>query len=176
MAQKLLLFWRKPAVRSFVLSLSFSLVSVDGAETEILQRKCWWDATDVILNEGTTEAREVKVWARRVWTLELSLVRHNPSRFILVCYSRSVPLRTDMIIFCSCWVVSDIQFGVYFCFFLPSPIILHHFDLLILLFIPSLTAITILFSFNEPRNSYRFSSCCHFSRFVFLFSFVFLVC
>ncbi|KAL8283162.1 hypothetical protein RQP46_005940 [Phenoliferia psychrophenolica] len=49
-AQKLLLFWRKPA------------------------RKCWWDATDVTLNEGTPEAREIKVWARRVWTLELSLI------------------------------------------------------------------------------------------------------
>ncbi|KAM0756429.1 hypothetical protein T439DRAFT_321128 [Meredithblackwellia eburnea MCA 4105] len=49
-AQKLLLFWRKPA------------------------RKCWWDATDIVLNEGTAEAQEIKVWARRVWTLELSLI------------------------------------------------------------------------------------------------------
>ncbi|KAK4703356.1 hypothetical protein P7C70_g2869, partial [Phenoliferia sp. Uapishka_3] len=49
-AQKLLLFWRKPA------------------------RKCWWDATEVTLGEGTPEAREIKVWARRVWTLELSLI------------------------------------------------------------------------------------------------------
>lgn len=44
-AQKLLLFWRKPA------------------------RKCWWDATDLLVNDVV-----VKVWARRVWTLETSLI------------------------------------------------------------------------------------------------------
>ncbi|GAA5995183.1 Whi2p [Rhodotorula paludigena] len=49
-AQKLLLFWRKPA------------------------RKCWWDATDLKINAGTPRERDVKVWARRVWTLELSLI------------------------------------------------------------------------------------------------------
>ncbi|KAK4054890.1 hypothetical protein OIV83_000814 [Microbotryomycetes sp. JL201] len=49
-AQKLLLFWRKPA------------------------RKCWWDATELTLDEGSPSAREVKIWARRVWTLELSLI------------------------------------------------------------------------------------------------------
>jgi hypothetical protein len=84
-AQKLLLFWRKPA------------------------RKCWWDGVDVVLPleagetaisvteaaNQTTEAvtasgggmtaaevellntgkgRKTRVWARRVWTLELSLV------------------------------------------------------------------------------------------------------
>lgn len=88
-AQKLLLFWRKPA------------------------RKCWWDGVDVVLpiKEGETTAlatatttesatataeavsasgggmtpaelellktgkgRRTRVWARRVWTLELSLV------------------------------------------------------------------------------------------------------
>ncbi|GAA6004475.1 hypothetical protein JCM10207_000743 [Rhodosporidiobolus poonsookiae] len=49
-AQKLLLFWRKPA------------------------RKCWWDATDLTINAGTPQARDLKVWARRVWTLELSLI------------------------------------------------------------------------------------------------------
>ncbi|GAA5992043.1 hypothetical protein JCM10908_000712 [Rhodotorula pacifica] len=49
-AQKLLLFWRKPA------------------------RKCWWDATDVVLHQGTPQERALKVWARRVWTLELSLI------------------------------------------------------------------------------------------------------
>ncbi|KAF8899404.1 hypothetical protein BD779DRAFT_1488680 [Infundibulicybe gibba] len=50
-AQKLLLFWRKPA------------------------RKCWWDGIDIELpgsDEGA--AKTVKLWARRVWTLELSLV------------------------------------------------------------------------------------------------------
>ncbi|BGO99324.1 Growth regulation protein [Rhodotorula toruloides] len=44
-AQKLLLFWRKPA------------------------RKAWWDSTDV-----TVRGKNIKVWARRVWTLELSLI------------------------------------------------------------------------------------------------------
>lgn len=80
-AQKLLLFWRKPA------------------------RKCWWDGIDIVLpvptdkvaTEKDTQAisesladsnltsreiemlksgsgRKVRVWARRVWTLELSLI------------------------------------------------------------------------------------------------------
>ncbi|KAG5642554.1 hypothetical protein DXG03_002567 [Asterophora parasitica] len=51
-AQKLLLFWRKPA------------------------RKCWWDGIDVELPASAdAPAKTVKLWARRVWTLELSLVR-----------------------------------------------------------------------------------------------------
>ncbi|KAN0133508.1 hypothetical protein V8E53_008676 [Lactarius tabidus] len=51
-AQKLLLFWRKPA------------------------RKCWWDGIEVELNQaGEDTPRSIKLWARRVWTLELSLVR-----------------------------------------------------------------------------------------------------
>ncbi|KAI0804761.1 hypothetical protein BC629DRAFT_1438011 [Irpex lacteus] len=49
-AQKLLLFWRKPA------------------------RKCWWDGIEVNLAESGQPERLVKLWARRVWTLELSLV------------------------------------------------------------------------------------------------------
>ncbi|KAF9535697.1 hypothetical protein CPB83DRAFT_842177 [Crepidotus variabilis] len=50
-AQKLLLFWRKPA------------------------RKCWWDGLDVDLPvAGDKTAVTMKLWARRVWTLELSLV------------------------------------------------------------------------------------------------------
>jgi len=50
-AQKLLLFWRKPA------------------------RKCWWDGLDVELPaSGEKAAMSIKLWARRVWTLELSLV------------------------------------------------------------------------------------------------------
>ena len=50
-SQKLLLFWRKPA------------------------RKCWWDAcTPASLQDASgQERRDVKVWARRVWTLELSI-------------------------------------------------------------------------------------------------------
>jgi hypothetical protein len=49
-AQKLLLFWRKPA------------------------RKCWWDGAEVDLADGGQAPQPVKLWARRVWTLELSLV------------------------------------------------------------------------------------------------------
>ncbi|GJJ14190.1 hypothetical protein Clacol_008452 [Clathrus columnatus] len=49
-AQKLLLFWRKPA------------------------RKCWWDGVEVEIGTPGVPARPVKLWARRVWTLELSLV------------------------------------------------------------------------------------------------------
>jgi len=49
-AQKLLLFWRKPA------------------------RKCWWDGTDVDIAKSGEPSRIVKLWSRRVWTLELSLI------------------------------------------------------------------------------------------------------
>ncbi|KAK1923159.1 phosphatase activator [Papiliotrema laurentii] len=52
-AQKLLLFWRKPA------------------------RKCWWDGVEVEVpahSMAKGETIKVKVWARRVWTLELSLI------------------------------------------------------------------------------------------------------
>jgi len=49
-AQKLLLFWRKPA------------------------RKCWWDGVEVDIKRNDGLATPVKLWARRVWTLELSLV------------------------------------------------------------------------------------------------------
>ncbi|TFK70056.1 hypothetical protein BDN72DRAFT_568602 [Pluteus cervinus] len=50
-AQKLLLFWRKPA------------------------RKCWWDGSEVELPEYKDEpSKRIKLWARRVWTLELSLI------------------------------------------------------------------------------------------------------
>ncbi|CAO3653633.1 unnamed protein product [Cunninghamella echinulata] len=44
-AQKLLLFWRKPA------------------------RKCWWDGNTVDI-----QGQSVRLWARRTWTLELALV------------------------------------------------------------------------------------------------------
>ncbi|ORZ01396.1 hypothetical protein BCR43DRAFT_453899 [Syncephalastrum racemosum] len=44
-AQKLLLFWRKPA------------------------RKCWWDG-----NSAEIQGQTVRLWARRTWTLELALV------------------------------------------------------------------------------------------------------
>jgi hypothetical protein len=55
-AQKLLLFWRKPA------------------------RKCWWDGVELeVADDGKDAAGgSVKVWARRVWTLELNIVRASP--------------------------------------------------------------------------------------------------
>lgn len=45
MAQKLLLFWRKPA------------------------RRCWWEGVELDNVDGV-EGR-LKVWIRRVWTLEM---------------------------------------------------------------------------------------------------------
>ena len=46
MAQKLLLFWRKPA------------------------RRCWWEGIELENVEGL-EGTKLKVWIRRVWTLEM---------------------------------------------------------------------------------------------------------
>jgi hypothetical protein len=45
MAQKLLLFWRKPA------------------------RRCWWEGVELEDVEGVEGT--LKVWIRRVWTLEM---------------------------------------------------------------------------------------------------------
>ena len=45
MAQKLLLFWRKPA------------------------RRCWWEGVELENVEGVPG--KLKVWIRRVWTLEM---------------------------------------------------------------------------------------------------------
>lgn len=45
MAQKLLLFWRKPA------------------------RRCWWEGVELENVEGVEG--KVKIWIRRVWTLEM---------------------------------------------------------------------------------------------------------
>jgi hypothetical protein len=47
MAQKLLLFWRKPA------------------------RRCWWEGVELDV-DGVP--RRLKVWIRRVWTLEMSVI------------------------------------------------------------------------------------------------------
>ncbi|KAK5662072.1 hypothetical protein OQA88_10186 [Cercophora sp. LCS_1] len=49
MAQKLLLFWRKPA------------------------RRCWWEGVELDNVEGL-EGHKLKVWIRRVWTLEMSVI------------------------------------------------------------------------------------------------------
>ena len=46
MAQKLLLFWRKPA------------------------RRCWWEGLELEDVEGLN-GKKLKVWIRRVWTLEM---------------------------------------------------------------------------------------------------------
>ncbi|KAI1277025.1 hypothetical protein F5Y07DRAFT_407973 [Xylaria sp. FL0933] len=48
MAQKLLLFWRKPA------------------------RRCWWEGVELNNVEGVDGP--LKVWIRRVWTLEMSVI------------------------------------------------------------------------------------------------------
>ncbi|OQV02112.1 hypothetical protein CLAIMM_07361 isoform 2 [Cladophialophora immunda] len=48
MAQKLLLFWRKPA------------------------RRCWWEGVELTDVEGVDG--KLKVWIRRVWTLEMSVI------------------------------------------------------------------------------------------------------
>ncbi|KAI9730307.1 MAG: hypothetical protein M1818_008210 [Claussenomyces sp. TS43310] len=48
MAQKLLLFWRKPA------------------------RRCWWEGVELSDVEGVEGT--LKVWIRRVWTLEMSVI------------------------------------------------------------------------------------------------------
>ncbi|KAI0155138.1 hypothetical protein GGR57DRAFT_491657 [Xylariaceae sp. FL1272] len=48
MAQKLLLFWRKPA------------------------RRCWWEGVELDNVEGVEGP--LKVWIRRVWTLEMSVI------------------------------------------------------------------------------------------------------
>lgn len=50
MAQKLLLFWRKPA------------------------RRCWWEGVELEGVEGLPEGTRLKVWIRRVWTLEMSVI------------------------------------------------------------------------------------------------------
>lgn len=50
MAQKLLLFWRKPA------------------------RRCWWEGVELDNVEGLPEGQKLKVWIRRVWTLEMSVI------------------------------------------------------------------------------------------------------
>jgi len=48
MAQKLLLFWRKPA------------------------RRCWWEGVELENVEGVQG--KLKAWIRRVWTLEMSVI------------------------------------------------------------------------------------------------------
>lgn len=58
MAQKLLLFWRKPA------------------------RRCWWEGVELEHVEGVEG--KLKVWIRRVWTLEM--VRCQSSRLYILAW------------------------------------------------------------------------------------------
>jgi len=51
MAQKLLLFWRKPA------------------------RRCWWEGVELENVDGVEGT--LKVWIRRVWTLEMVSLRRD---------------------------------------------------------------------------------------------------
>ena len=39
-----------------------------------VQRKCWWDGIEVDIADPGEPSKVIKLWARRVWTLELSLV------------------------------------------------------------------------------------------------------
>ena len=58
MAQKLLLFWRKPA------------------------RRCWWEGVELSNVDGIEG--KLKVWIRRVWTLEMvSTLSNHASDFLL---------------------------------------------------------------------------------------------
>ena len=59
MAQKLLLFWRKPA------------------------RRCWWEGVELKNVEGVEGS--LKVWIRRVWTLEMVRIRPSKSRSKAEC-------------------------------------------------------------------------------------------
>lgn len=45
------------------------------------QRKCWWDGIEVDLAQNGEAPKVVKLWARRVWTLELSLVSTHSRSF-----------------------------------------------------------------------------------------------
>lgn len=58
MAQKLLLFWRKPA------------------------RRCWWEGVELDNVEGVEG--KLKVWIRRVWTLEMVSIEHHSSGVVLI--------------------------------------------------------------------------------------------
>jgi hypothetical protein len=59
MASKLLLFWRKPA------------------------RRCWWEGVQLHNVDGVDG--KLKVWVRRVWTLEMVRTQGSSRSF----YSRS---------------------------------------------------------------------------------------
>lgn len=103
MAQKLLLFWRKPA------------------------RRCWWEGIELENVDGIEG--KVKIWIRRVWTLEM--VRNPPyslwprrlvgvklirgfDRVLLDCDSQRVPPRG---FFCC-------LFALLFALFTPSRAVL----------------------------------------------------
>lgn len=64
MAQKLLLFWRKPA------------------------RRCWWEGVDLNGVEGVEG--KLKVWIRRVWTLEMVRPTIRLPKFGLTGFRRAL--------------------------------------------------------------------------------------
>lgn len=66
MAQKLLLFWRKPA------------------------RRCWWEGVELSDVEGVDLKVKLKVWIRRVWTLEMVRLKALTSRLRLTEHEQSV--------------------------------------------------------------------------------------
>lgn len=82
-AHKLLLFWRKPAVRIYSVLILSSCVW--GLTKSMQQRKCWWDATEMMdypmpqssLDQNGSNPVPLKVWARRIWTLETVCVAFN---------------------------------------------------------------------------------------------------
>ena len=87
MAQKLLLFWRKPA------------------------RRCWWEGIELDDVEGVEG--KLKVWIRRVWTLEMVSAR-----------SGHFTLQMEMLLHADCVIECDRstligsgqgQLGVLFC-------------------------------------------------------------
>lgn len=52
-------------------------------DEHLFQRKCWWDGIDVELPDTNDQpSKTIKLWARRVWTLELSLVRQSAYNFL----------------------------------------------------------------------------------------------
>lgn len=64
MAQKLLLFWRKPA------------------------RRCWWEGVELEGVEGVPG--KLKVWIRRVWTLEMVMSSSLSTRPLKLTVLQSV--------------------------------------------------------------------------------------
>ena len=77
-----------------------------------IQRKCWWDGIEVDVAGEGEPSKIIKLWARRVWTLELSLVRtlfFQESYLSDACSVGSGMIVTDMDSACACstWFALD---------------------------------------------------------------------